>query len=125
MNNRKDRLTAHAESIGASDHLIVAEAPHTLEADLLDPEVNEPVLRTAFLTQRRRSRKKWQEILDDERGRSWGFYLKLRKHKKFIGKGEFAHDVALAIQSGADFEAPRYLADAIRGVLLDARGDEG
>ncbi|WP_344408994.1 ATP-dependent nuclease [Streptomyces viridochromogenes] len=124
VNNRKDRLTAHAESIGATDHLIVAEAPHTLEADLLDPEINEPVLRAAFLKQRRRSKKKWQEILDDERGRAWGFYLKLRKHKKFIGKGEFAHDVALAIQSGADFEAPRYLADAIRGVLLDTQGDE-
>lgn len=125
VNNRKDRLTAHAESIGAAAHLIVAEAPHTLEADLLKPEANEPVLKAAFLRQRRRSKKKWQEILDNERGRAWGFYLKLRKHKKFIGKGEFAHDVALAIENGAAFEAPQYLADAIRGVLLDTPGDEG
>ncbi|MCX5309041.1 AAA family ATPase [Streptomyces sp. NBC_00160] len=123
VNNRKDRLTAHAESIGASEHLIVAEAPHTLEADLLGPEANEPLLRAAFLKQKPKSKKKWQEILDDDRGGPWGFYLKLRKHKKFIGKGEFAHDVALAIASGGTFEAPQYLNDAIRGVLADPPGE--
>lgn len=52
-----------------------------------------------------------------------GFYLKLRKHKKFIGKGEFAHDVALAIENGETFEAPQYLADAICGVLADTSGE--
>jgi putative ATP-dependent endonuclease of OLD family len=125
VNNRKDRLMAHAEAIGAQGHLIVAEAPHTLEADLLTPPVNEPVLQAAFLKQRRRSQKKWREIVEDEKAPAWGFYLKLRKHKKFIGKGEFAHDVALAIENGAAFEAPQYLADAIRGVLLDKPGGEG
>ncbi|MFI0765661.1 ATP-dependent nuclease [Streptomyces sp. NPDC021218] len=123
VNNRKDRLTAHAESIGAADHLIVAEAPHTLEADLLGPEANEPLLKAAFLKQKPRSKKKWQEILDNERGPAWGFYLKLRKHKKFIGKGEFAHDVALTIANGGTFEAPQYLTDAVRGVLTDASGE--
>ncbi|MFG2351806.1 ATP-dependent nuclease [Streptomyces phaeochromogenes] len=123
VSNRKDRLAAHAESIGAADQLIVAEAPHTLEADLLTPEVNEPVLKAAFLKQKTRSRKKWQEILDNERGPAWGFYLKLRRHKKFIGKGEFAHDVALAIESGETFVAPDYLSDAIEGVLADASGE--
>ncbi|WP_406123662.1 AAA family ATPase [Streptomyces canus] len=119
VNNRKDRLTAHAESIGAAEHLIVAEAPHTLEADLLEPEANEPLLKAAFLKQKPKSKKKWQEILDNDRGGPWGFYLKLRKHKKFIGKGEFAHDVALAIANSGTFEAPQYLDDAIRGVLAD------
>ncbi|MQL61900.1 AAA family ATPase [Streptomyces vinaceus] len=123
VNNRKDRLTSHAESIGAADYLIVAEAPHTLEADLLGPEANEPLLKAAFLKQKPRSKKKWQEILDDERGPAWGFYLKLRKHKKFIGKGEFAHDVALAIANGGTFEAPQYLADAVRSVLTDTSGE--
>ncbi|WP_223188104.1 ATP-dependent nuclease [Streptomyces sp. CBMA29] len=125
VDNRKDRLKTHAHSIGAADHLFVAEAPHTLEADLLGPKVNEPVLQAAFLKQRPRSKKKWQEIVGNERSREWGFYLKLRKHKKFIGKGEFAHDVALAIENGAAFEAPPYLADAIKGVLHDLPGDEG
>lgn len=123
VNNRKDRLTAHAASIGAEAHLHVAEAPHTLEADLLSPEANEPVLNAAFLRQKPRSKKRWQEILGNERGRAWGFYLKLRKHKKFIGKGEFAHDVALAIESGETFEAPPYLTDAIQGVLADTSGE--
>ncbi|MEU9413073.1 AAA family ATPase [Streptomyces sp. NPDC048281] len=123
VSNRRDRLTAHAASIGAADRLIVAEAPHTLEADLLTPEANEPVLKAAFLKQKPRSKKKWQAILDNERGRAWGFYLKLRKHKRFIGKGEFAHDVALAIESGETFVAPDYLADAIQGVLADASSE--
>ncbi|MCI3226035.1 ATP-dependent endonuclease [Streptomyces sp. NP-1717] len=123
VNNRKDRLTAHAESIGAAEHLLVAEAPHTLEADLLGPEANEPLLRAAFLKQKPKSKKKWQEILDNDRGGPWGFYLKLRKHKKFIGKGEFAHDVALAIANEGIFEAPQYLDDAIRGVLADVSGE--
>ncbi|MEU8522430.1 AAA family ATPase [Streptomyces sp. NPDC048577] len=123
VNNRKGRLTAHAESIGAADHLIVAEAPHTLEADLLTPEANEAVLKAAFLKQKKRSQKKWQEILDNERGPAWGFYLKLRRHKKFIGKGEFAHDVALAIESGETYVAPGYLTDAIQGVLADTLGE--
>ncbi|MGI5122309.1 ATP-dependent nuclease [Marinactinospora thermotolerans] len=125
VDNRKDRLLAHAESIGAKEHLVVAEAPHTLEADLLAPEVNEPLLRTAFLKQHPRSQKKWREIVDDGRGRAWGFYLRLHKDKKLISKGEFAHDVALGIESGADFEPPHYLVEAIRGVLLDETGGEG
>lgn len=123
VSNRKDRLTAHAVSIGAADHLIVAEAPHTLEADLLTPEANEPVLKSAFLKQKPGSKKKWQAILDNDRGRAWGFYLKLRKHKRFIGKGEFAHDVALAIESGETFVAPDYLTDAIQGVLAETSGE--
>jgi putative ATP-dependent endonuclease of OLD family len=123
VDNRKDRLTAHAESIGAADHLVIAEAPHTLEADLLGPKANEPLLKAAFLKQKPRSQKKWQEIVDNERGPAWGFYLKLRKHKKFIGKGEFAHDVALAIANGGTFEAPQYLTDAVRGVLTNASGE--
>lgn len=123
VNNRKERLTDHAESIGAADYLVIAEAPHTLEADLLTPEANEPVLKAAFLKQKTRSRKTWQDILGNEQGRAWGFYLKLRNHKKFIGKGEFAHDVALAIESGETFVAPDYLTHAIQDVLADTLGE--
>lgn len=48
--------------------------------------------------------------------------MKLRMHKKFISKGEFAHDVALAIENGAACTAPAYLADAIRGALMEQDG---
>jgi hypothetical protein len=37
--------------------------------------------------------------------------------KHFISKGEFAHDVAIAIQQGASFTVPPYLLAAIKGVL--------
>lgn len=123
VDNRKDRLMDHAESIGAQNHIVIAEAPHTLEADLLGPAGNEAVLEAAYLSQHPKSGKHWREIMGNEKSPSWGFYLKLRRNKKFISKGEFAHDVALAIENGADFEAPEYLVAAIRGVLADEAGD--
>ncbi|MER6284439.1 ATP-dependent nuclease [Streptomyces sviceus] len=122
VSNRKELLTAHAASIGAADHLIVAEAPHTLEADLLAPEGNEPILKAAYLKQHSKSEHHWNDILGHAKGRAFGFYQKLCKYDKFISKGEFAHDVALAIEDGTAFEAPEYLADAIRGVLADKPG---
>ncbi|MEU9369517.1 AAA family ATPase [Streptomyces avermitilis] len=122
VSNRKELLTAHAASIGAFDHLVVAEAPHTLEADLLAPKGNEPVLKAAYLKQHSQSQHHWKDILGHTKGAAFGFYQKLCKYDKFISKGEFAHDVALAIAEGAAFEAPEYLADAIRGVLADKPG---
>ncbi|WP_216587750.1 ATP-dependent nuclease [Streptomyces brasiliscabiei] len=119
VNNRKDRLMEHAEAIGAEDYLVVAEAPHTLEADLLTPEGNEPVLKKAYLSQHPKSQKHWREIMANEKTPTWGFYLKLRKNKKFMSKGQFAHDVALSIEDKEAFKAPDYLAEAIRGVLED------
>lgn len=122
VSNRKELLDAHAAVIGAADRLIVAEAPHTLEADLLAPQTNEPVLKAAYLRQHPQSQHHWDDILAHPKGRAFGFYQKLCKHTKFISKGEFAHDVALAVQDGAPFEAPQYLADAVHGVLTDQQG---
>ncbi|MFE9240497.1 putative ATP-dependent endonuclease of OLD family [Streptomyces griseus] len=122
VSNRKELLDRHAASIGAAGHLNVAEAPHTLEADLLAPTANEPTLRAAYLKQHPHSQQHWNDILTHPKGRSFGFYQKLCKHAKFISKGEFAHEVALAIQDGASFEAPQYLIDAVHGVLADQQG---
>ncbi|MEV0254692.1 AAA family ATPase [Streptomyces sp. NPDC050732] len=122
VSNRKELLEEHAAAIGATGHLIVAEAPHTLEADLLTPMANEPTLRAAYLKQHPKSQQHWGDILTHPKGRAFGFYQKLCKHAKFISKGEFAHDVALAIQDGAAFEAPQYLTDAVHGVLADQQG---
>jgi putative ATP-dependent endonuclease of OLD family len=124
VSNRKELLTAHAASIGAADHLIVAEAPHTLEADLLGLKANESVLKAAYLEQHPQSEHHWEDILGHAKGSAFGFYQKLCKYDKFISKGEFAHDVALAIENGAAFEAPEYLADAIRGELPNKPGGE-
>ncbi|WP_405861079.1 AAA family ATPase [Streptomyces sp. NBC_01515] len=121
VNNRKDRLMEHAEAIGAKDYLVVAEAPHTLEADLLTPEGNEPLLKKAYLSQHPKSQKHWDDIMANEKSPTWGFYLKLRK-KNFMSKGQFAHDVALSIEDKEAFKVPDYLAEAIRGVLEDGVG---
>ncbi|CAM5700908.1 hypothetical protein SALBM311S_01823 [Streptomyces alboniger] len=118
VSNRKEQLLKHAESIGAAGHLVVAEAPHTLEADLLGPENNEPVLKDALpLSSTVSLSTTGKTFAGTGKGRSFGFYQKLCKYDKFISKGEFAHDVALAIEDGKAFEAPEYLAKAIRGAL--------
>jgi putative ATP-dependent endonuclease of OLD family len=119
--NRAGELRELGESLDAGDALFVAEAPHTLEADLLVPDSdNEQALKAAFLAQRSRSQAKWQTIADSDNP-AGAFYAALRKNKKLISKGQFAHDVAAQIADGAAFTCPGYLAAAIRFVTRDAR----
>lgn len=115
--NRPDDLRAAARELGAEARLKVAAATYTLEADLLGEKQNVPVLRQAYRSQHPRS-KQWQEIeaADDP---AKVMYQKLRKSKKFISKGEFAHDIALAIQDGQPFTVPAYLREAIVSVLQE------
>ena len=117
--NRARQLYQLADDLGAHGRLTVAEADYTLEADLLGPEGNAAVLGTAFLKQHSRSEAKWQEIAGST-NRAEALYRKLtdpKTGKHFISKGEFAHDVAIAIQNGASFGMPPYLLAAIEGVL--------
>lgn len=112
--NRASGLRSLGAELSAADALTVAEAPHTLEADLLGPKgANSETVGKAFLAQRKGSSKKWQGILsaDDPANE---FYLALRKNKKLISKGQFAHDVAQLIEDEHPFECPQYLVDAIR-----------
>jgi putative ATP-dependent endonuclease of OLD family len=44
---------------------------------------------------------------------------KLSDDKRFLSKGEFAHDVAISIQQGEAFAVPAYLRNAITGVLSE------
>jgi hypothetical protein len=46
------------------------------------------------------------------------------KDKKFISKGEFAHDVAVAVQDGQPFVVPGYLREAITAALAEP-GESG
>ncbi|WP_329243153.1 AAA family ATPase [Actinoallomurus sp. NBC_01490] len=119
--NRRDRLLEHAKSLGAAGHLFVGEAPHTLEADLLTPDGNETVLRGAYLKQHPKSAKAWNSITSDS-DPTVAFYRKLCTNKKFISKGEFAHDVAITIEEGHPFTAPLYLREAILSVLGELSG---
>lgn len=111
--NRASDLTALGQTLDAGDALVVAAAPHTLEADLLVSGTNnDQVLGAAYLDQHPRSRKKWASIATSE-DPARAFYVRLRTTKKLISKGQFAHDVARRISSGAEFICPDYLIGAV------------
>ncbi|MEV0006407.1 AAA family ATPase [Micromonospora sp. NPDC050980] len=115
--SRKDRLEEIATQLGADSILAVFAAEFTLEADLMNPfTVNGPLLETAFKRQKPRSGKFWSTLTMGANPAEV-FYRKLRTSKRYIGKGEFAHDVAELIQSGGTFECPAYLTQAIQSAM--------
>jgi putative ATP-dependent endonuclease of the OLD family len=120
--NRPDDLRDLARELGAETRLKVHAATYTLEADLMGEPGNRPVLKQAYKNQHPRS-KQWQKAEEDS-DPAKALYRKLRKSKKFISKGEFAHDVALAVQDGQSFTVPAYLREAIIDAL-EERGEPG
>ncbi|MGW4094195.1 ATP-dependent nuclease [Nocardia sp. NPDC004750] len=113
--NRAADLSALATRIGASDALHVAEAPHTLEADLLEPvATNLAVFQKAFTAQKTsaKSLQVLREIVQSG-DPALGFYTKLRKIKNYISKGQFAHDFAAHLEESSDYQCPDYLVKAI------------
>ncbi len=111
--NRAVDLREIARSLNASDVLHVAESPHTLEADLVTPEVsNADVVKAAFLAQKNRSLPTWNYIISSG-DPALAFYTKLRKVKKFISKGQFAHDFAVQLALQSDYRCPAYLEKAV------------
>lgn len=116
--NRAADLQALAEQLGASDVVHIAEAPHTLEADLLEPgEDNRTLLGKAYVRQKPRSSKTWKAIADAD-DPPQAFYEKLRANKRLISKGEFAHDVAQLIATGDPFTCPDYLEKAVTFITM-------
>jgi putative ATP-dependent endonuclease of the OLD family len=104
-------------ALAATDpRLLVFTASRTLEADLLAEPENEPVLREVFLAQKPRSAATWQSFVDSAVPAE-ALYQRLRTSSKFISKGQFAHDLALRISTGAAFVSPAYLADGIKAAL--------
>lgn len=117
--NRASALEALGVELSAGSALTVAASRFTLEADLMEPfDINGGVLREAFIKQKPGSGKFWRTV-GDSAGPAETFYAKLRKTKRFIGKGEFAHDVAALINAGRPFTCPPYLKQAIEAVLGD------
>jgi putative ATP-dependent endonuclease of OLD family len=115
--NRRENLEQLAQDLDAVEVFTVAESRFTFEADLLDPfNVNREVMREAFLSQKSRSQRFWATVEASDNP-SETFYRKMRTTKKFLGKGEFAHDVSRLINSGRQFTCPGYLRVAIEGVL--------
>lgn len=114
--NRRSDLEECAQGLGADSILLVAEARYTLEADLMEPIAeNKAVLKQAFLKQKPGSAAFWKTVENSPQPGET-FYRKLRKTKRFIGKGEFAHDVASLIEAGGPFECPAYLRLAISAI---------
>lgn len=112
----RSRLERLLELAAVDPRLHVRAATYTLEADLLAHAQNEPVLRAAFLAQKPRSMPTWQTFLDAP-APAEAFYRRLRRADRFIVKGQFAHDVALAVQDGAAFTCPGYLRQAVEAAL--------
>jgi len=116
VTNRRTKLESIAAECGDPDRLKVFEAEYTLEADLLKKPANLGVLKDAFLKQHPKSQAVWDEVTAHEVP-ARAFYERLRANRQFIRKGEFAHDVAVAISDGQPFECPDYLGATIRESL--------
>lgn len=121
--NRAEALRAVATQLGATTNQIhIAEAPHTLEADLfVSSSTNAEVLRRAYLQQHPRSQKKWLtiELAEDPANQ---FYQHLRENKKLISKGQFAHDVADLVSAGAKFACPQYIEAGLEWLVETGAG---
>ncbi|TDW22121.1 ATP-dependent nuclease [Kribbella kalugense] len=118
--NRAADLEELATELAAREVIHIAEAPHTLEADLLVPgSSNGDLLGKAYLQQKPKSSKHWTSILESA-DPPLAFYRKLRANKKMISKGEFAHDVAARIDQGEPFTCPAYLKDALEALIEPA-----
>lgn len=96
--------------------LEVFAADWTLEADMLDQVRNREIVKQAFIGQKPRSHGTWTAILESDHPAE-DLYRRMRRNKKLIAKGEFAHQLALAIADGQPFECPPYLADALNAAL--------
>jgi putative ATP-dependent endonuclease of OLD family len=107
-----------AAELGAGDKLTVCEASYTLEADLLAEPTNAAVIREIYLKQHPRSAHKWDEIATAANPAEM-LYRKLRANQKFISKGEFAHDLAVAVQDDKPFVTPAYLHQAVTAALTE------
>lgn len=120
--NRASELRALGTELNADESLHVAEAPHTLEADLLVKDTsNHEILGVAYIAQHPKSKAKWQAIVDADDSAD-ALYAKMKKTPKLLAKGQFAHDVAMQIKSGGEFTCPDYLAVAIRRAIVEPSG---
>jgi putative ATP-dependent endonuclease of OLD family len=125
---RLERLRALGSTLGVSEKLVVCAADYTLEADLLGCDASRPTLRRAFLAQKPRSKRRWESFINASNPAE-ALYNHLRSHPGFLAKGQFAHDVAELISSGALFEVPNYLRVAVLTALglttTDLPGHDG
>ena len=122
--NRSEDLEDIALNLRADNVLSVETSKYTLEASLLTgSDANNNVLKKAFLKQHPRSVQKWKAIEDaSEPAREMYRRLQVKKDAEnlCISKGQFAHDVAIAISDpDVAFECPDQLRAAIEAAADD------
>ncbi|MBA4506333.1 AAA family ATPase [Corynebacterium sanguinis] len=122
--NRSSDLKNIARGWDADSILNVQTSDFTLEASLLTgSSVNNRVLKEAFRKQHPRSMGKWEAIEEaSEPAREMYRRLQAKEAAENLGisKGQFAHDVAIAISNpGVDFDCPAQLRAAIEAAAED------
>ena len=113
---RQSRIEAVADEMNVRQKLRVHASKYTFEADLLIEPENREVLGVCYLAQHTKSKKQWAEVISSSNPGET-FYRRLRKNSKLVGKGQFAHDIALAIEDGESFVCPGYLKQAIESAV--------
>jgi len=110
--NRKQDLDAFAASVDAADNLNVYVNSVTFEHELYNAG-NQEFLKNVFLKLHPLSEDRWQTDVDEkpvaERAAAFVDLLKNTKTRK----GDFAQEIALAIENDGVFVLPTYLRDAI------------
>ncbi|OFK69473.1 ATP-dependent endonuclease [Corynebacterium sp. HMSC076G08] len=122
--NRSEDLEDIALNLRADNVLSVETSKYTLEASLLtSSDANNNILKGAFLKQHPRSVKKW-EAIENAPAPAREMYRRLQVKKDAenlcISKGQFAHDVAIAIsEPDVTFACPDQLRAAIEAAAED------
>jgi putative ATP-dependent endonuclease of OLD family len=89
---------------------------YTLEADLAGIAANLPLLKQVYLLQHPLSGGKWTDI-ETSGDPAKEFHRKLATERAFIGKGEFAQELAARVVAGDAFTCPTYIEQAIVAAL--------
>nr|WP_322008049.1 AAA family ATPase [Paraburkholderia tropica] len=110
---RKAKLTALAQTLKASEHLVAITSIYSLETELIETG-NADILRKAYLALHPKSKKKWDSAIGlsgDERAK------KIHEIFKKTRKGDFAQILARMIEDGEEFTVPAYIVRAIEEVV--------
>ncbi len=113
--NRKLDLEALAAELGAAAALSVFTNQRTLENDLLVAG-NEAVLKSVFLSIHPHSEERWNATVETRPSADRGDAFVSLLAESRTRKGDFAQELAAAIEAGAHFVVPEYLRLAIHKI---------
>ena len=128
--DRKKAYETKFATAVAQNILHVCVGQYTLEADLFGYKTNEKIMRDAYLEIHPLSVGKWDDVVTGAghtvEERSAKFRQAMRDETIDIGKGDFAHLIAEAIEAplkdgevAAEFTTPAYIEEAIKAVIIE------